>query len=232
MNIVTQFDLLSPLDLAALALLLICIFGLDRLVEHSPARFRSVSYVMRGYRAEWMRHMVTRQPRIFDSAILGTLRQGTTFFASSSIIAIGGALALMSNPQTLNDLAGDLTKSQAPAVLWEIKMLLIVLLLISAFLRFVWAHRLFGYAAVLMAAVPNDPEDPLAFPRAAKAGDLSSLAGRSFNRGMRSVYFSLGATGWLIGAAPLMLTTLAITAMILRREFGSNTRVVLMRPED
>ena len=232
MTIATQLDLLSPLDIVAVGTLIVSAVGLDWLVEHPPGGLRSVSRLMWQYRAEWMRHMVTRQPRIFDSAILGTLRQGTTFFASSAIIAIGGALALMANPTPLNTLAGDLASGQAPPGLWELKMLLIVLFLISAFLRFVWAPRLFGHTAVLMAAVPNDPRDPLTYPRAMQAAELSSLAARSFNRGMRSVYFALGATGWLIGAVPLLVGTLAIAAMILEREFASKSRAVLLNQID
>ena len=58
---------------------------------------------------------------------------------------------------------------------------------------------------------------------------MNSLAARSFNRGMRSVYFALGATAWLAGDIGLILGTLAVTAMIWRREFASQSRALLLR---
>ncbi len=231
MTISDVLSLLSWLDLAALACLLLCWFGIGWRIEHPMGGARSVSNLMLAYREDWMREMVTRQPRIFDATILGTLRQGTTFFASSSMIAIGGGLALMANPQPLSDVAGDLVNNSAPEILWEIKLLPVLLYLVSAFLAFVWSHRQFGYCAVIMASVPNDPDDPMTYPRAEKAAELNSRAARSFNRGMRSVYYALGATAWLAGAMPLILGTLAVTMMIWRREFASHSRALLLRED-
>ncbi|MDV7144194.1 DUF599 domain-containing protein [Tropicimonas sp. TH_r6] len=231
MTLLDALSLLSWLDLAALTCLILCWFGIGWRIEHAMGGPRSVSNLMLAYREDWMREMVTRQPRIFDATILGTLRQGTTFFASSSMLAIGGGLALIANPQPLSDVAGDLVNNPAPAILWEIKLMPVLLYLVSAFLSFVWSHRQFGYCAVIMASVPNDPENPLTYPRAEKAAELNSRAARSFNRGMRSVYYALGATAWLAGAVPLILGALAVTGMIWRREFASHSRALLLRED-
>ena len=75
-----------------------------------------------------------------------------------------------------------------------------LLFLADALLKFIWSNRLFGYCAVLMAAVPNDADDPRAFHRAAQAAEVNITAARSFNRGLRSVYFALAALAWLLGA--------------------------------
>lgn len=231
MTIADTLSLLSWLDILALALLVLCWFGMGWRIEHDMGGRKSVSTLMHAYRDDWMREMVTRQPRIFDATILGTLRQGTVFFASSTMIAIGAGLALLSNPKPLSDVAGDLVPGQTPEILWEIKLLPVILFLVSAFLAFVWSHRQFGYCAVVMASVPNDPEDPKTYPRATRSARLNARAARSFNRGMRSVYYALGATAWLAGAVPLILGTLAVTAMIWRREFASTSRMLLMEEE-
>ena len=70
---------------------------------------------------------------------------------SASMIAIGGGFALLGNAERLAGLAGELTLETAPIVVWEIKLIVMLLFATNAFLKFVWAHRLFGYAAVLMA---------------------------------------------------------------------------------
>lgn len=176
--------------------------------------------------------MITRQPRVFDAQTLSVMRQGTTFFASATMIAIGGALALIGNAEQLQGLASDLTLEIGPVVVWEIKLLVTVLLLANAFLKFVWAHRLFGYCLAIMAAVPNDPDDPVCLPRAAKAGEINITAARSFNRGLRSVYFALGSTAWMLGAPALLAATLATVLVLWRREFASHSRHVLLATDD
>jgi uncharacterized membrane protein len=109
-------------------------------------------------------------------------------------------------------------------------MLPVVVLLANALLKFVWANRLFGYCSVLMAAVPNEPTDPLAYHRAAQAGEINITAAKSFNRGLRSIYFALAALGWLLGPWGLIAGTVIATGVLLRREFASTSRrVILMR---
>ncbi len=176
--------------------------------------------------------MVTRQPRIFDAQTLLTLREGTSFFASATMIAIGGGLAAIGNSDQLMGLANQITLESDPAIVWEIKLLVILVFLVNAFLKFVWSHRLFGYCAVLMAAVPNDPEDPNAQPRAAKAATVNISAARSFNRGLRSVYFAMGSAAWLLGPAAFLGATVVTCAVLWRREFASQSRAALMDETD
>ncbi len=227
MNWTDRLALFAPLDFAALATLVLLWLFIGWRIEN-PGANPSVSRLMGQYRRDWMVQMITRQPRIFDAQTLSTLRQGTSFFASATMIAIGGSLALIGNSDRLTGLANQLTLESDPTFVWEVKVLLITAFLTNAFLKFVWSHRLFGYCAVLMAATPNDPEDPLAHTRAAQAGEINIFAARSFNRGLRSVYFSLGSAAWMIGASALILAAAITFAVLWRREFASKSRQVLM----
>ncbi len=206
--------------------------GATLLTEHPPKRRPSTSFLMADYRRKWMDAFVERDPRIFDSMILANLRQGAAFFASASTIAIGGGFAMLGNAERLRGVAQDLTQSEAPVIVWEIKLILILLFAANAFLKFVWSHRLFGYVSVLMASVPNSADDPVARPRARKAGEINIAAARSYNRGLRSIYFGIGAGAWLAGAIPLMVATLVTLLVVLRREFASHSRAVLLEPTD
>ncbi|KUF10632.1 DUF599 domain-containing protein [Pseudoponticoccus marisrubri] len=219
-------------DVAALAVLMVAWIGSSLLIEHPPRRRPSTSNLMAGYRRLWMAEFITRDPRIFDSQIVGNLRQGTAFFASASMIAIGGGFALLGNADLLRDAAQDLVQEADPVIVWEIKLILMQVFAINAFLKFVWSHRLFGYCAVLMAAVPNDPADPAARPRAAKAAEINITAAKGYNRGLRSVYFGIASAAWLAGAVPLIVTSLFTLAVILRREFTSASRAVLLEDSD
>lgn len=231
MTLLSDLREFGPLDLLALVFLFGAWLGIGWRIEWSGASRKSVSVLMQSYRREWLHHYVTRQPRIFDSSILASMRQGITFFASSCIIAIGGGLALIGNPDRLTGIADDLALQETPAAVWEIKVLAILFFLLSGFLHFVWSHRLFGYCAVIMASVPNDPAEPLAYPRAAKAAEINILAARSFNRGMRAIYFALGAATWLLGSVALIIGTAVALGVVWRREFASRSREVLLRPD-
>lgn len=216
-------------DLAALVLLFVSWFAIGWVTEHPPAGRPSVSILMMRFRREWMLQFITRDPRIFDSNILASLREGTAFFASACIIATGGILALIGNAEQLQGLAQEFDFSRGAAVLWEAKLLVTMFFVVNAFLKFVWSHRLFGYCAIMMAAVPNDPTDPVAPQRAQQAADLNITAARSFNSGLRSVYFAMGSLGWLAGPWALIAGVTVVLFVTWRREFASASRRAIMR---
>ena len=223
-----HFGALTAPDLLAVLAVALLWAGSGWVIEHPPERRLSVSHIMQDYRREWMRQFITRQPRIFDATLIDSLRQGTAFFASASMIAIGGGVALIGKSERLRGLAADLTIDPA-TVQVEVKIILSLAFLANALLKFVWAHRLFGYCAILMAAVPNDPAHPEAEHRAAQAAEINITAARSFNRGLRSVYFALAALAWLFGAVALLVATALCLAVLIRREFASRSRAVLLR---
>lgn len=228
MNIQEQIALFSTLDFAAVGLLLCLWGGIGWRIEHPSQKHPSTSMLIASYRKLWMHEMVTRQPRIFDAQILATLRQGTAFFASTCMIALGGTLAVIGNSESLSGVAQDITLVDDPAIVWEIKLLLVAFFLTNAFLKFVWANRLFGYCSVVMAAVPNDVDDPKAYDRARQAGEINITAARSFNRGLRSIYFALASAAWLVGPEALCIAAAITFIVIWRREFASQSRKILI----
>lgn len=220
--------LLTLFDYAALWVIFLGWLGVGWWIERLRAKRPSVTVLMMAYRRDWMVQMVTRDPRIFDAQVLSSLRQGTAFFASTCVIAIGGVLALIGNAESLVGVAAELRDEDVPTVIWQLKLAPVALFLTSGFLKFVWANRLFGYSAVVMAAVPNDPSDPLAYPRAAQAAELNNRAALNFNRGLRAMYFALAALAWLLGAWALILATFGTIYLLWTREFASQSRDALI----
>lgn len=213
-------------------LLLLAAWGcVTAVIERRGTKNPSVSVLMAGYRREWMRHTILRDPRVYDAMIVTSLRQSTAFFASTSMIALGGGLALIANVEQLTAVATELSLDQNPRIVWEVKLALVLFFVTNAFLKFVWSHRVFGYCSIVMAAVPNDPDDPIALVRVDQAADLNITAAKSFNRGLRSVYFALGALAWLLGAVPLIVATVVTVIILWRREFASTTRATLQRTQ-
>lgn len=211
---------LSTHDLLAVGVLWLLWAGTGWLAEHPPGGRHSVTTLMVGVRREWMREFVRRDNRIFDAQIIASLRQGTAFFASTSILAVGGVLALIGNVQPLTGLAAEIGQG-GPTLLWQLRLLPAALLLTHAFLKFVWSNRVFGYASVTMGAVPSDPGDPRAMPRAMRAAELIIRAALNFSRGLRSMYFALASLAWLAGPWALIAASLLVAGFLLRREFAS-----------
>ena len=197
-------------------------------IEYPPKGKPSVSVLMKTLRRDWMGQFVHRDPRIFDGNILSNLRESTAFFASATMIAIGGGLALIGNVERISGLARQFDMASIPAIQWEIKIVVVLLFVVDAFLKFVWSNRLFGYCAIIMGSVPNDPRDPRALPRAMQAAEINIRAARSFNAGLRGVYFALGGLAWLAGPIPLFIAASAVLYISWRREFASGSRRILM----
>jgi uncharacterized membrane protein len=228
MELINRLQHFTPLDGFAIGFLWLCWALIGWRIEH-PAKSRpSTSRLMAQYRRDWMTQMVTREPRIFDASILDTLRQGITFYASACLITLGGGIALLGNTERLLGVAADLTLMPVPAIIWEVKILTVLLIITSAMLKFIWAHRLFGYCAVIMASVPNNIEDASTMPRARQAAEINITATRAFNRGLRSLYFALAAMTWLLGPEALLIATLVTVFVTWRREFASLSRRILL----
>ena len=57
---------------------------------------------------------------------------------------------------------------------------------------------------------------------------LFEAAGRHFNRGQRAFFFALGYLGWFVSPWLLMVTSVAVAAVMWRRQFSSDSRRALI----
>src|SRR5580692_8289493 len=124
-------------------------------LEHSAYGRDSLSARMNVYREVWIRRMLDRETRMVDMQIMASLQNGTAFFASTSLLAVGGGLALL---RATNDALAVLAKlpvdlSPSPA-LWELKCIGLILVFVYAFFKLAWSYRLFNYVAILLGATP------------------------------------------------------------------------------
>ena len=222
--------LFTPFDAVALALLAVSYLGIGWRIEHPGAGRRSVTVIMAELRRDWMVELAKRDNRIFDSQIVGNLRTATSFFASTSILAIGGVLAVAGNAEMLTVMTDGLLADPRPVELYQLKLFLVALFLTGGFLRFVWSNRVFGYCSVAMAAVPP-PGDPRALVVARQAAELNIRAAVNFNRGLRAIFFALATITWMLGAAPLIVATAATVCTLWGREFASKSHRILQRKE-
>jgi uncharacterized membrane protein len=194
-------------------------------LEHTAYGSDSLSARMHVYREVWIRRMLDRETRMVDMQIMASLQNGTAFFASTSLLAIGGALALLRSTNealgVLKALPIDLSPSPA---LWEIKCVGLVLIFVYAFFKFAWAYRLFNYVAILLGAMPpaTQRDTPQAEAHVIRTTRLFEAAGRHFNRGQRAFFFALGYLGWFVSPWVLFATTALVVIVTWRRQFASD----------
>jgi uncharacterized membrane protein len=185
----------------------------------------SLSARMNVYREVWIRRLLDREARMVDMQIMASLQNGTAFFASTSLLAVGGALALLRATNEALAVLGALPIDLSPSpALWEIKCLGLILIFVYAFFKFAWAYRLFNYVAILLGAMPPAAQrDTLeAEAHVMRTTKLFEAAGRHFNRGQRAFFFALGYLGWFISPWILFVTTAAVVIVTWRRQFASN----------
>ena len=221
-------DALGVADYVALLLFMAAIVGSTALIERKNSAYPSTARLMAKRRAGWMTQMAARDVRIMDTQLLAIQHRGAAFFASACMIAVGGAVELIGAADQLLSVARDLTSDdvERQRAIWELKLLFVLFVLALALLKFVWAHRLYGYCAILIGATPP-AESQDSGQVADEAASLNISAGRSFNRGLRLIYFSLASLAWVLGAGAFVLATLLTVAMLVRREYFSETRRIL-----
>ena len=218
---------LSLLDFIAIGWFLFAWLGFNALLDISPLRYKTLTLAMDEFRRGWMLSMAAREVRIMDTAIMSGLQQGTAFFASTSLFAIGGCFALFESTDRILQIAGDLSLPAGESrALWEIKVLGLLLIFAYAFFKFGWAYRLFNYASILMGAMPERHLAPAEKVEqvALQAAEMIVLAGKHFNRGQRAFFFAIGFLGWFAGPLVLCATTLAVLLVMIRRQFLSKAR--------
>lgn len=223
---------LSPLDLAALAFFVLAWVGYGLSVGRLRGRLVSLSQLMNGQRQEWARQMVVRDNRVVDTTINASLQNGTAFFASTSLIALGGVLTLSRSGDDVLTLFGALPFGAiATRATWEIKVAGLAVVFVYAFFKFAWAYRLFNYGAILIGAVPPKGAgvsmDEM-MRAAQRAASMNIAAGKHFARGQRAFFFALAYLGWFVSPLLLIATTTGVVLVMWRRQFASEIRSVLL----
>lgn len=223
----------NALDLFALLFFALAWLGYHHGVERLTRAKTGLNALMAHERRAWMERMLMRDQRIVDAALMGSLQNGTAFFASTSLIAIGGALALLQSTDALVQVFADLPFTQPVSrAVWEMKIIGLAVIFVYAFFKFSWSYRLFNYTAVLIGATPQGAEraDDRALLARDKAAAMAIAAGRHFNRGQRAFFFALAYLGWFVGPVPFILATSCVIVVMLRRQFFSDARLALIAP--
>ena len=226
--------LFNYIDWIASIWFLVMWIGYDQFAERwsltHPSLLRQVNY----YRREWMLRQTYRDNRIADIALMANLSSSPTFFASTTIIIIGGLLAMLGRASLAVDVVSKIPFSTYTSeAAWEIKIGLLLCVFVFAFFRFTWALRQFNFCSILVGATLSPTEflavaDADRQRHADRLGKLVALAGESFNDGLRAYYFAIAALTWFVQPFAFMLATSVVVMILYHREFRSKVLLTLI----
>lgn len=221
----------TSLDVVALVWFLATWLGFGVVVDMTHLAGPSLTQLMDRERRVWMEVVRRRDNRIVDTAIMSSLQNGTAFFASSAMIALGGSFTLLNQTDRMMQIFSELPFHVAASRgMLETKIVGLVVIYAYAFFKFGWAYRLFNYASVLIGTIPlaRDADTAESWAAARRAAEMQIDAGHHFHWGLRSLFFSVGFFGWFINAWVFMATTTLTVAVLSRRQYLSRARAALI----
>lgn len=181
-------------------------------------------------RKQWMLQSTYREVRVIDGIVIQSLSTSPSFFASTTILIIGGLLAVLGTTEKASELVREIPFAARTSVLvFDLKVVLMLGIFVYAFFRFTWSMRQYTFGALLVAAVPERDKlnemgaageaQRLAF--AERAGRVVAMAAETFNDGLRGYYFAFAAIGWFFSPLVFAFATAGVVWILYRREFRS-----------
>ncbi|MBA4177394.1 MAG: DUF599 domain-containing protein [Leptothrix sp. (in: Bacteria)] len=218
-------------DWTALALFFAAWVGYARFAQQRATVKPSLLALTNRERRRWMLQTTWREVRVVDGVVVQNLSVSPSFFASTTILIIGGLLAVLSTTEKASEIVREIPFAARTSVLvFDLKVVLLVAIFVYAFFRFTWSLRQYSFGALLVAAAPAHDRfenDAARQGFADRAGRVMGLAAETFNDGLRAYYMSFAAMAWFFSPWALMAGTAGVIFVLYRREFHSDVLAVL-----
>lgn len=213
-------------DIIALCWFFLAWYGMSWIGKHFKNNEKTtLSSISKNYRNQWMLHLLERNNRISDVALIGNLMRSVSFFASTSILILASLIAVFGVVEdVIKIIYGFPYAQQSTLAFTKLKLLLLVLVFIFAFFKLVWSLRQYNSTVIMVGAAPDVFEsDEDLFSYANSLGIVINRATRHFIEGMRGFEYALAALAWFIHPFLFIFATTLVTMVIYRREFSSRT---------
>jgi len=182
-------------------------------------------------RRRWMLQTTWRDNRVLDGVVVQSMSASPSFFASTTILIVGGLLAVLGTGDKASELVTELPFAARTSVLvFDLKLVLLTAIFVYAFFRFTWSLRQYSFGALLVGSAPAHDRIESEDARQAfadRAGRVMGLAAETFNDGLRAYYFAFAAVAWFFSPWTFMAATLGVIWILYRREFHSEVLAAL-----
>lgn len=182
-------------------------------------------------RRQWMRQTTARENRVIDGVTVQNLSTSPSFFASTTILIIGGLLAVLGTTDKATEFVREIPFAARTSVLvFDLKVAMLTSIFVYAFFRFTWSMRQYTFGALLVASAPEfdapwTEEQRDAF--AERAGGVMGLAAETFNDGLRAYYMAFAGIAWFFSPWACLVATATVIFVLYKREFHSEVLAVL-----
>jgi uncharacterized membrane protein len=230
-NLIKVVALLPWVDWAAVVVFFVSWAGYAHYARRGAGQHRSVLAATNAVRRQWMLQTTYREVRVLDGVVIQNLSTSPSFFASTTILIIGGLLAVLGTDKA-TELVRELPfAARTSTLIFDMKVILLLGIFVYTFFRFTWSMRQYTFGALLIAAAP---EAELFLTQglsrdvfADKAGRVVGLAAETFNDGLRGYYFAFAAIGWFFSPLIFVIATFGVVTILYQREFRSEVLTVL-----
>ena len=231
MQLLQAFKVMTLADWLALAAFFIAWISYAMFAGRRTGAGGSLLANTNRYRLLWMMQTTSRENRVVDAVVVQNLSTSPSFFASTTILIIGGLLAVLGTQG-----AADLVKefpfaSVTSAFVFDLKLMLLLVIFVYAFFRFSWSMRQYTFGALLIASMPEaklfESGQANREEYAERAGRIVGMAAETFNDGLRAYYMAFAALMWFSSPLAFALATAGNVFLLYQREFRSDVLEVL-----
>jgi uncharacterized membrane protein len=197
------------------------------LTDQRPSLLASTNRIRR----DWMLQVTHREVRVVDGVLLQNMSTSPSFFASTTILIIGGLLALLGSSSASQVVSEIPFAVRTSSLVFDMKVALLLSIFVYAFFRFTWSMRQYTFGALMVASAPEASqfaEQQLSREAfAERAGRVVGLAAETFNDGLRACYFAFAALAWFVSPVLFAVATGGVIYVLYQREFHSDVLAVL-----
>jgi uncharacterized membrane protein len=228
-----QYLTLMPLaDWLALGWFVALWVGYAVFARRRAERSGSLLATTNHYRRLWMLQTTARENRVVDGVVVQNLSTSPSFFASTTILIIGGLLALLGTSDKASEFVREIPfAARTSTFVFDLKLMVLLVIFIYAFFRFTWSMRQYTFGALLIASMPDartfERGEAQREPFADRAGKVVGLAAETFNDGLRAYYMSFATILWFVSPIAFAAAAAAVVYLLYQREFHSEILGVL-----
>ncbi len=230
-TIQTVLSWLTWLDWASVIWFFVAWIGYAWFARRKSTERHSLLVLTNRERRNWMLASIKRDNRVIDGVVVQSLVGSPSFFASTTILIIGGLLAVVGTTDKAAEFVKEIPFAvRTSALLFDLKLFLLLGIFIYAFFRFTWSQRLYSFGALLVGSAPECQmftSDASREAWADRAGKLMGMAAETFNDGLRAYYMAFAAVGWFVSPVAFIVATLGVLVILYRREFRSDVLAIL-----
>jgi uncharacterized membrane protein len=175
-------------------------------VRHDPDY--TIQAVLTQGRTAWVERMMDENAGLLAVQTLRNAIMAATFFASTAVALIVGTITLSMQSDRISGAWHALGPIGAiDEHLWLLKLLLLLVDMLCAFVCFSQSIRLMSHVGVMISV-------PVATVSPAFVAAVLIQAGRYHTRGMRCYYFAAPLLFWLFGPLLLVVSTVALVGAL------------------